>query len=1225
MKSIGEDGTADFAAATARCRELAEKPGVPWVTEVIDTWPTPIAHEYWRLREELRRGEIAAILWQFKDVAEILIRFPALVMAREVLECAEPSEGAHIRRMLLGGPLTLGAWHSRLREMAAMVVAAGVSLFPLSAALAREMVGGTGRRAEETAWTRFLRELVEWRNTDFGHGSFRLDPTEYIENIERSVLGLNRHLADQVRRGLWREAMLREIDPLSPALCGWQPVRATRDVRLYGHSVEEKPLYLFSGDQRRLRLSPFVSLRRCRICRRIDIFCFDGREGRSERDPFGFVDFALGHPLVLPNYRVPELAAEAGEPWSAGSLEGDLDDPFSDREVEARLETATLRARYLRPTHLREVLADFIRTRSRGVFWLRAPGHTGKSIFVHSLAAPSEVGERPLLPDLVVAAFHIRREFRASPLQFQDFLEIDLVRDRLRIGARLRRLRFELEDPHPARAFCAFLDQAMRARSGSGRVLICLDGLDELPDGSPILEYLPNSELLPDDVFLCLTSRPIVECPPQTARRLAAWLAADPEAETAEVGLAADADDVITCGYRTVVRHFFDREVEALVLAELRAALARFVERSATSGALHCRDDLARSVPPALHDRIVKDWRELTLGLRIHSPPGAAGLKTVVEPVFARFDAAFAAIWTAANGRFQYVSHLTLQYRDRALSVADIAELPHAEQLYTHYFRQLEIHSGGSKLWELALRTILALAAQAGAAEWIARETGSAVWEREESLDLAGLASRLGILGRPARLALLLYELKDILLVMRGNREPGSRYRLANADILSIVRRSWPELLRAAHQNTVEMLLEDCPGGGTETFRDEELCCIAAHASLGEVRHHPLLATGGAFYNEISRRADRARRDGRLDTAIALVTAALNLAEWRAVREPALSAYWAIPLQLRHRALALIDTGRLAPARRDADQAVLLFRELRNMADAGQRKLLEFEIAATLVARADILTGLGDSAAARDKYTRAVEIIDQTPFGEMPARVAHEISTTLVTALINRARAHGMCGMDALAKADLDRAVASLEQGGRTLSADGERRKLLATALITRSVLHVRRGDPASGGKDAETAFQLSAGNQGLGQELADVPPDAVELAASALYQLGGVRLGMRDYHAALSAHDAALQLRLSLRQRLGADYLAPMRASLAESYRGRAMSLLFLRKPDEALRDADEAIAIEMDPDADAPQKAARQAALGHSYQLRADIQTALGDIRAAQADRERAVALGR
>jgi hypothetical protein len=155
--------------------------------------------------------------------------------------------------MLLGGSLTLGAWRSRLHEMAAMVLAAGVPLF---------------------------------------------------------------------------------------------------------HSDEEKPLYLFSGDHRPLRLAPFIALRRCRICHRIDVFCFDGRAGRSERDRFGFVDFALGHALVLPNHRVPELASGASEPWSAGPLEGDLDDPFSDREVEARLEAATLRARYLRPIHLRGALAD---------------------------------------------------------------------------------------------------------------------------------------------------------------------------------------------------------------------------------------------------------------------------------------------------------------------------------------------------------------------------------------------------------------------------------------------------------------------------------------------------------------------------------------------------------------------------------------------------------------------------------------------------------------------------------------------------------------------------------------------------------------------------------------------------------------------------------------------------------------------------------------------------
>jgi hypothetical protein len=40
-------------------------------------------------------------------------------------------------------------------------------------------------------------ELVNWRNETLGHGAFRLDPQDYLPDLEKHLRQINRHLAEQ--------------------------------------------------------------------------------------------------------------------------------------------------------------------------------------------------------------------------------------------------------------------------------------------------------------------------------------------------------------------------------------------------------------------------------------------------------------------------------------------------------------------------------------------------------------------------------------------------------------------------------------------------------------------------------------------------------------------------------------------------------------------------------------------------------------------------------------------------------------------------------------------------------------------------------------------------------------------------------------------------------------------------------------------------------------------
>ena len=71
------------AEAAAQCRALAER--LDWSQTVLDTWPTPLATEYWRVRHELQQGRTMDALLQLMDFAEVLVKLPVLLATRLLL------------------------------------------------------------------------------------------------------------------------------------------------------------------------------------------------------------------------------------------------------------------------------------------------------------------------------------------------------------------------------------------------------------------------------------------------------------------------------------------------------------------------------------------------------------------------------------------------------------------------------------------------------------------------------------------------------------------------------------------------------------------------------------------------------------------------------------------------------------------------------------------------------------------------------------------------------------------------------------------------------------------------------------------------------------------------------------------------------------------------------------------------------------------------------------
>jgi tetratricopeptide (TPR) repeat protein len=1228
--------------AIARYQALGRNPPEPWVAAVAEAWPGPIAHEYQRLRQLLEQGQIVAAIFQLKDLAEVLVKFPALVMARDLIEHGDPAAARAARRALFGGALSMGHWvNAIVREQLAPQVLRLADRLLLPELGAGFVTANPAGKLTSTPWLETLKGLVNWRNETLGHGAFHLDPQDYLPDLEKYVRQINRHLAEQVETGLWAGVVLRG-ETGTPPLTGWRAIRHWHDGEAGTHGETEAPLVLERAG-RTLRLTPLVALRRCAVCAKQDVFLYDTASGRDLLDGFILLDYLSGHRLSVPLHRAGALATETHDPdgreWTPAGP-GLLDDDYGERAINELLETKLLEARYLRPDYLREPLRRFVDARDRGVFWLTAPSHTGKSVFAHGLALPAEVGDKPLWPDTAVVVFHIRREFKTWPEQLRHFiLETVLHQAFGREPGRLRLPELDVRATDPAAALARLLHEAFRLKPDRiRRLMLILDGLDELPPNpegeAGIADFIPRPEALPDGCFLLLTSRPLAECPPHVRRALADRFAGCADFAGYELTL----DDAGGDAYRRLLRAYFDRELADRLKAELHQALAGVVRGRTT---VSYRNDLNRLQPPKLASFAQQEWTDLTRRVRVRSPADAPSLKeTVVQPLLDRYTAAFAAVLDKATGRFLYVAHLTELLRDGRLEFAGIAELPAGAGLYAHYLRQLERTlaapgvadaDAGSKPWEFARRVILTLAAAEQAHVAYRQLLPASIRDEEfRGVPLAILAALLDEPGRTVRLTFTLYSLKNILAVWKGEDARDARYALGLKDFVATVAALWPEALTDTHRLLATQTLAALEGRWESVGDDDpldrwRLQYLVAHVGLAEKpAYRERLIGEAAIPSAYHRLGMQAHSGARYALAAQYWSIRLAVAQQRVLLQPGDDAMNDLAGAYMNRGVTRGDGQDLSGALADYGQAIELREALRRQLGAEWPPEWANGLACSYAGRAVTHANGSDLVGAQADYDAAIALMEalrQRLGTDWLPLWANQLAGVYMHQGITHADGGDLAG----AQADYDLAIALGEDLRQRLGTDWPLGWVnqLAEVYMNRGIARRASGDPAGARADYDLAIALG---EDLRQRLGtDWPPAWVNDLAIVYRSRGIVRRANGNIAEARADFDAAIALQEELCQRLKTDWPPGWGNDLARVYENRGKVRDDSGDPVGARADYDAAIALmealQQRLGADWPPAWSND--LSAVYTNRGSARLNSGDPAGAQADYDAAIAL--
>ena len=641
------------------------------------------------------------------------------------------------------------------------------------------------------------------RNDLLGHGATRFDAGEVTDTLRHYLIGgpdarlrkaLNLPEVTTLAQGLdyahgrnpWAHLTL-EVDgpdgrrPLIGA--DGQEAHHRGAAPGTGHTQDPAPLFLVSramdpddapfdgsgdgsadgsGERMALPLGPYLTARVCALCNYRDVFLFNGWD--RDRGRFDLLDYQLGHRMRQPWHGVPDLHLASMEQCDApapgfGADGGDRPS-LTQASIVALLDDTALDRRYLSPGYLRDPLRDFLSGERRGIFWLQAPGHIGKSLFVQGLDPLGGFeNQDPPPEDLKVAAVYIRREYRYGHVQLLHQLERAIKDPRVLDLAEPAYERLQIDDQadDPPAAFRGFVAECMRLTGHRGRLLIALDGLDELrpPERDrSALDFIPAPETLPDGVYQLLSSRPLddaLACPRWLGPRLVPRLG-----ECVRVH-RVDQDDP---GYVQLLRDYLERET-----AGARARLEA--------------DALAAGLDP----------------------------KTAQSEAKRHFDARFPLLIERSNGLFLYFAFLIDRIPGRDLPLDALAGQPGQERLYADFLERLA-DDLAPKQAELGRTLLLALAALEKANTWYVegREAPYPVDPDWRGVPLEVLADLIQHPGVDGELLYVLLRLKSVLGAWRGESADSSRYGLGLKDLATVIadHPDWGPALRATHRRLAE-------------------------------------------------------------------------------------------------------------------------------------------------------------------------------------------------------------------------------------------------------------------------------------------------------------------------------------------------------------------------------------------------------------------------------------
>lgn len=447
-----------------------------WQERYFNELPTFIAHEYYRLRLMALYPNVFCMVYQIKDVCEVLLKLPVLCAAAYLKEVkGDDSVGAKLIRK----KMSLGDWVEICSELTG--VYDGNPNYELPDFLSRIL-----SRAMPLCGSNLLQQ---GRNDYIGHGALGFDDNKQYRDFSRelmkSVSGYLKDTFDDYGK------MIIKV--------GDRTLRG-RDYPTY-LDPDAQPVLVM--EDREIPLDPFIVNKPGEGLLFFDHYIPDN----SARTAFG-LDYMIGGgrkrflaPYYLEIYNRYYKNTVNSQPDDA---KASVDESTMDQQVEELLHSLNTAENFVRPDYIIQWINGWHRDAKGSIHLLTMDRGMGKTSLSYALAS-KKVKE---LSDTMVVAYYcgssqIQRDYISG---INRALATGIVE--MQAGT-FKNLKPDAEDKpgNMLESLTYFRDRHIHHQHGS-KLMLIIDGLDELPvECAGLFDYIPDSHDIPDNVYLLLTSR----------------------------------------------------------------------------------------------------------------------------------------------------------------------------------------------------------------------------------------------------------------------------------------------------------------------------------------------------------------------------------------------------------------------------------------------------------------------------------------------------------------------------------------------------------------------------------------------------------------------------------------------------------------------------------------------------------------------------------------------
>lgn len=458
-----------------------------WNYEVFDNFPYMIAAEYKRLHILTKDNKLYGVMFQIKDFFEILLKFPVLlVLSRYCDNINRNKNQSDIVKFLLENKLSLGHWK---------VIADKCLAIEDNSPVIKILEGIVKLYDSEN--------ITNWRNNTIGHGVLQFDDNEdFRTDIENKILVIKKYL-DKFN------------DEYKNLNFGYKNKKY--EYRLQGVNSnlknlnDKSKLYFYYEDK-------FVEVNNLIIIHEKEIYFFDSYyKDKKKTKIFNYVNAKVFQKKIkyfedLFNNISKEV--KVSSLINSSSLNDDIYMSYEE-EVFNQIEVPN---QIIKPQYLYNWLSSNINTKNKGIFLLKMEEGMGKTLFSKLLDPHSNLSTSGMqkfhINNATVRVYNINNMYSYKIDVFRNNL-IDMLRcdDKGKISIKGNIPSFREKDADKKKKeFVDILEKfknIYKSKFGTDKLVLILDGLDEIDilEEETILDYIPSSEILNDDIYVLLTAR----------------------------------------------------------------------------------------------------------------------------------------------------------------------------------------------------------------------------------------------------------------------------------------------------------------------------------------------------------------------------------------------------------------------------------------------------------------------------------------------------------------------------------------------------------------------------------------------------------------------------------------------------------------------------------------------------------------------------------------------